>query len=265
MYNVGVDAPTLTAALRGLPVPQIRYRSVTGSTNADALAWAAVGAPDGCLVVADEQTAGRGRLDRRWYTPPGAALAFSLILRAAPSELPHLGLFSPLAGLALWQTLLAYGLPAQIKWPNDVLLAGRKTAGILAEADWTDAAAPVVVLGVGVNVLPESVPPPDLLRFPATCVNAALGAPVDRVTLLSEILSAFFALRPRLGSPQMLQTWQRALAFLGETVYIENQGQPVKSGVLLGVDATGALRLQPPDGPELTIPAGDVSLRPAHF
>ncbi len=264
MYNVGVDAHTLTAALCGLPVPQVRYLPVTGSTNADALAWAAAGAPDGCLVVADEQTAGRGRLDRRWYTPPGSALAFSLILRATPMERPHLGLFSPLAGLALWKTLLTYGLPVKIKWPNDVLLNGRKTAGILAEADWTDANRPVVVLGLGVNVRPESVPPQNLLRFPATCVEVAFGGAVDRLTLLREVLSAFFALRPQLGSPEMLQIWQRALAFLGETVYIENEGQPVKWGVLLGVDATGALRLKPESGPELTIPAGDVSLRPAY-
>ena len=87
-------------------------------------------------MIADQQTKGRGRLGRSWVTNPGAALAFSIILRPTAEEIDHLGLFSPLAGLAVCLALQNLHLPAEIKWPNDVLLARRKTCGILAESVW---------------------------------------------------------------------------------------------------------------------------------
>src|SRR5512138_3442617 len=120
----------LRKVLSKLPLGDVRYFDSIGSTNNEALAWATSGAKDLSLVIADEQTAGRGRLDRKWFTPKGTALAFSLILRPAAEDQPFLMRIVGLAALAVADALRTRGLAAQIKWPNDVLLEGRKVAGI---------------------------------------------------------------------------------------------------------------------------------------
>src|SRR5512138_2140316 len=104
-----MDVHTLTSLLAGLPVPQTRYFDTIGSTNDEAIAWIQAGAQDGCLVVADQQTRGRGRMNRRWITRPAAALAFSVILQPTPEEVGRIGFFSPLGALAICQAL--EGLP----------------------------------------------------------------------------------------------------------------------------------------------------------
>src|SRR5688572_12632522 len=131
-----MDEKTLRKTLSDLPLREFRYFAQTGSTNDVALAWASDGAPDLALIYADEQTTGRGRMGRKWFTPPGAALACSLILRPKGRESENIGLFSGLGALALVRALKKHGLSAQIKWPNDVLINGRKTAGILVETVW---------------------------------------------------------------------------------------------------------------------------------
>src|SRR5512147_2731704 len=127
----------LKKALLKLPLGDVRYFDSIGSTNNEALAWAAGGARDMSLVIADEQMAGRGRLDRKWYTPKGTALAFSLILRPTAEEKPFLTRIVGLAALAVADALRTRGLVVLIKWPNDVLLEGRKVAGILVESVWS--------------------------------------------------------------------------------------------------------------------------------
>ena len=156
-----MDNPYLRALLAGLPLGGLRYFDQVSSTNEAAMMWLDQSARDWSLVVADEQTAGRGRFNRRWVTKPGAALAFSLVLRLAPEEISHLTLFSPWAALAVAQTLEnRFQLRPQIKWPNDVLLSGRKISGILAEISWVGAALEGVVLGIGINVARAAVPHP---------------------------------------------------------------------------------------------------------
>src|SRR5215210_2102100 len=140
-----MDQNELRRALSKLPLGDIRYFDSIGSTNNEALAWAASDAKDFSLVIADEQTAGRGRLDRKWFTPKGTALAFSLILRPSADEERHLTRTVGLAALAIANSLRTRELIAQIKWPNDVLLNGRKVAGILVESVWAGAEADCVV------------------------------------------------------------------------------------------------------------------------
>src|SRR6266508_244708 len=154
--------------LSKLPLGDVKYFDSIGSTNDEALAWAANDTPDFSLVVADEQTVGRGRLDRKWFTPMGTGLAFSLLLRPTAEETPHLTRTVGLAALAVAQSLRARGLAAQIKWPNDVLVHERKVCGILTESVWAGEVVDCVVIGIGVNVLRGSVPPAESLVFPAT-------------------------------------------------------------------------------------------------
>lgn len=255
-----IEEKSLRAALAGLPLAEVRYCAVTGSTNDDAQRWLENGAADFALVVADQQTAGRGRLNRRWITAAGAALAFSLILHPTQAEMSRLALLSPLAGLAVADGLAACcGLQVQIKWPNDVLLGRRKVCGILAETNWQAESLTGVVLGIGVNVAPTSIPPADLLMFPATSVEDAAGRPVQRWELLAAVLKALFAWRQRLGSPEFFQAWENRLAFKDEPVQVQTPSGALE-GTLVGIDAQGGLVLRTGAGKREVITVGDVSL-----
>ncbi len=179
----------LKKSLSRLPLGDVRYFDTIGSTNDEALAWAANDTPDLSLVIADEQTAGRGRLDRKWFTPRGTALAFSIILRPTAEERPHLTRIVGLAALAVADSLRKRGLDARIKWPNDILIQNRKVCGILIESVWSGEDVDCVVIGIGINVLEGSVPPEEMLLFPATSLEAELGHVPDRVELLRDILA----------------------------------------------------------------------------
>jgi BirA family biotin operon repressor/biotin-[acetyl-CoA-carboxylase] ligase len=257
-----MDEKTLRAALRDLTLGGLRFFTAAGSTNDEALAWAARGAPDFSLVVADEQTSGRGRMGRAWFTPPGSALAFSLILRPNPAEREQIGRFSGLGALALVQALRGYGLTAQVKWPNDVLVQRCKVAGILVETVWSGDEIDSLVLGMGVNVYPASLPPPESLTFPAACLQSATLAILSREALLKDILSALVALRAGLASSAFLEAWQDALAFRGEPVQVWQGSAAPLRGEVQGLQADGALLIKNSSGETQVVHFGEVHLRP---
>jgi BirA family biotin operon repressor/biotin-[acetyl-CoA-carboxylase] ligase len=258
-----MDGAQLGIILAGLPVREVVYYNSISSTNDEALEWASEGAGEGLLLVADEQTAGRGRFDRRWVTRPGAALAFSLLLKPTADELSSAALFSPLAGLTLSLALEKnYGLQPQIKWPNDVLLNGLKCAGILVEAVWHGSDLKGVVIGVGINVTQEAVPPAEELLFPATSVEQAAGRPVDRWELLRAVLAELFEWRSRLLTPAFSQAWESRLAYVGQWIEVSRPNAGPVIGKLLGVTDGGDLKLEALHGDIETVTAGDVRLRP---
>lgn len=243
-------------------VSQYRHYSVTGSTNNDALAWAEADAPDFSLVMADEQTSGRGRFERRWISKPGGSLAFSLILRPSPAEIHRLPRLSPLAGIAVSEavnTLL--GVRTQIKWPNDVLLNRRKFCGILVEAQWTGATLAVAVMGIGINVLEQAVPSSSDQSFEATSLQTETGIVLDRGLLLREVLHNIRLWRDRVGTHAFMQRWQRDLAFLNEMVRLEHSEKPSIIGRVKGIDPQGKLILVDESGGEQKFEIGDVHLR----
>jgi BirA family biotin operon repressor/biotin-[acetyl-CoA-carboxylase] ligase len=252
------------AGLKILPgLADVRYFPSLGSTNDMALDWAAAGAQDGSLVLADEQTSGRGRMGRKWYTAPAAALAFSLVLRPKGRECDSVGLFSGLGALALVDALQRLGVDAQIKWPNDVLIHGEKVAGILVEAVWQGEVVEGIILGVGVNVSPEALPPAAGLNFPATCVQNAVKQPVSRGDLLTILLEALLRRREQLASDGFRRDWEAALAFRGAPVQVwAGKDQPL-FGLVRGLQADGSLVLETESGILETIHFGEVHLRPA--
>jgi BirA family biotin operon repressor/biotin-[acetyl-CoA-carboxylase] ligase len=252
----------LKKALSKLPLGDVKYFDSIGSTNNEALAWATSEAKDMSLVIADEQTAGRGRLDRKWFTPPGTALAFSLILHPTAEEKPYLSRMVGLAALAVVDTLSTRGLIAQIKWPNDILLNGQKVAGILIESVWSGEEVDCLVIGIGMNILEGSVPSTELLHFPATSLEESLGPAVEREKVLHAILAEIIALRPHIGSDSFIASWEKALAFRGEQVQVdEGSGNPI-TGKLLGLESDGSLRLSDEQSNSITVRFGDVRLRP---
>lgn len=261
-----MDQHKLENLLSALPLGSLRYFNTVGSTNDLAKRWAEARAPDLSLVVADEQTAGRGRLDRRWLTPPGSGLAFSLILRPEAIDLAtHLPRLTALGALAVCETLnaaLPPMLPAQIKWPNDVLATRRKLAGVLAEAHWRGDELVAAIIGIGINVAPSSVPPEGELDFPATCVEAVVEKPVKRWELLQGVLATFIELRGQLSSPDLIRAWEHRLAFRGEWVQFLVDNQPPLEGQVLGLDENGSLRLRLRTGELTSHSFGEIRLRP---
>lgn len=257
-----MDQLELKKALSNLPLGDVRYFDSIGSTNNEALAWAAGEAKDLSLVIADEQTAGRGRLDRKWFTPKGTALAFSLILRPTAVEKLHLTRIVGLAALTVVDALRTRGLIAQIKWPNDVLLNGRKVAGILIESVWSGDEVDCIVIGIGINVYREAVPSPELLQFPATSLEESLGPEVERERILQDILAGVIALRPHIATDSFIASWEKALAFRGEQVQVEEGNGISARGRLLGLESDGSLKLSTENGESITVRFGDVSLRP---
>jgi BirA family transcriptional regulator, biotin operon repressor / biotin---[acetyl-CoA-carboxylase] ligase len=221
-----------------LGTPRLHLRATT-STNDRARALAAAGAPHGTLVTAAEQSAGRGRQGRTWSAPPGRALLMSLVLRSPDRMLPLA------AAVAVAE---AAGAEAAIKWPNDVLLGGRKVAGILAEARPQDGWA---VLGIGMNVAVRIEELPDELRGTA----ATLGLEArDLDTVLGRVLAALersFAL----DHAALLDAWRARDALLGREVSWADG-----SGRAAGIDGEGRLVVRLPAGGSVALESGEVHL-----
>lgn len=262
-----MDQISLGSRLADLLLPEIHYFDRVDSTNAEAQRWIDKGAPDRGLVVANEQSSGRGRLGRHWYTPPGAGLAFSLILHAPPMEAQYLPRLTGLGALATRTALQKeYKLPALVKWPNDVLINQRKVSGILAEASWSGDALKAVIVGIGINIAPESISAVNLtsteLNYPATCVENELGYPIDRVELLHAVLYECLEALQRLTKPDFIHEWETALAFRDQFVILSSGIDSTISGKLVGLSQDGALILLTSEGRELKVEIGEMHLKP---
>ena len=251
----------LESQLANLNLSEIRFFESVGSTNDEAMAWARKGAHDLSLIVADEQTMGRGRMDRPWFTPPRTALAFSLILRPTYAEKSLLSRTVGLAALATADVLQTLNLEPQIKWPNDILLNGRKLAGILIEATWLEDEVQSIVIGMGMNVAKAALPSTDILGFPATCLEDKLGYVPNRHIILHSILANIIALRPHMGTDAFISSWEKKLAYYGRQVRVEMGGGKSIYGEVVGLESDGSLKLRGDDGKTMAVRFGDVRLR----
>lgn len=242
---------------------EIRPFDTIGSTNDEALEWIDNGAPDFALVIAEEQTKGRGRFDRRWVTRPGSSLALSLILKPSLFEKKVLPLFAPLCGLAVHDAFTAlFDLDTEIKWPNDILINRRKCCGILVEAAWLGNEINGIVLGIGINISRASLPPTEMQLFAATCLEDALDKPVDRYQVLSAVLQSIKKWRSQIGTETFFNEWQNNLAFKNENVMIVESEKQSIIGIEKGIDKQGRLVLILKNNKEAAFEVGDVHLRP---
>ena len=278
-----VRTPLDAAALRAAVVRPdglwrtVEVTAVTGSTNADLLARAAGGEPEGAVLAAEQQSAGRGRLGRTWVAPPRAAVTFSVLLRPAAVPRARLGWLPLLAGVAVAAAIRdVTGLDARLKWPNDVLigprntLAGesggvvpqRKVGGILAES-----AGDAVVAGIGVNVStgPAELPPPGPGALAATSLGLEGAASLDRARLLAEILAGLerryrawcqvFGDTERSG---LRAEYTGLCATLGRRVRVDLPGGRRLGGLAAALDEDGRLLVSVPPDADLPVAAGDI-------
>ena len=233
---------------------------VLDSTNVTAREMAAAGAPDGAVVIADAQRRGRGRLGREWVSPARKNLYVSIVLRCdlPPERLAQINL---LAGVAACETIREWCPAAAIKWPNDVLLDGRKTAGILSELEQS-ADRRAVVLGIGVNLNSSLGDFPDELRDKATSLHLACGIDVDRARFAARLLGAVerhYEQWRRAGFAPVAARWRELAPLIGRRIHVAEPGGTVE-GEVVDLDDDGALRIRRDDGTEHRVVAGDVTV-----
>ena len=254
----GIIESSLTTTRMGFRVP---YSSTTGSTMDDASKLARENAPEGTLVVAEQQTAGRGRFQRTWVSPPAVNLYFSLLLRPRTE---HTSQLTMMASLALARVLHSIALDKDqvaIKWPNDVRMSGRKIGGILIENSLSQESVDnfsIVGMGVNVNFDPGEYPE---IRDTATSLQCELDHPVSRLALLGAIMEEMeeLYLAIRQGN-SVREEWVSMLDTLGQQVQVA-WGEQVYEGYAQGVDEGGSLVLRLGDGSLQTLAAGEVTLR----
>lgn len=249
----------LTASTFGRPA-ESRWLGRVDSTNLIARDAARAGAPEGTLIVAEEQRAGRGRLGRRWQAPYGSSLLVSLLLRPPATVYPALLPFLTAVALAETMEQILAVQPA-LKWPNDVQVDGRKLAGILAESDYTGDQLDAVVVGVGLNVnIPRELLAP--IAPPATSLLIELGRPVERVPLLAAFLARWEnRYRALLRGESPVPAWRTRAPMLGAPIEVRPAEGSSWSGIALDVTDNGALLVRDAAGLVRTVHAADVSVR----
>jgi BirA family biotin operon repressor/biotin-[acetyl-CoA-carboxylase] ligase len=259
-----MDIPSWKKCLSELPLGELYLYEQIGSTNQVAEKLILDGAPPFSLVLADYQTAGQGRHGRSWETRAGAALAFSLIVYPKPEWISPetLGKLSGLGALAVAEVLSEnYQLPAEIKWPNDVLVNGKKVCGVLVDVLWTGNHLKGAVIGIGINVSSGSVPEEKNLNFPTDSLEGAAGKEISRLELLVRVLESLLKWYPELPSRFLTTAWQGKLAYQNKTVILKIGEDLIDRGQLLGLTEEGALILLSESGEERKYWNGEIQLR----
>jgi BirA family biotin operon repressor/biotin-[acetyl-CoA-carboxylase] ligase len=234
-----------------------------GSTNDRVMAAGRDGAPEGLAVIADRQTAGRGRLGRPWASPPGVGLYTSILLRP---RLPagQAPLLTLVAGLAVAEAIeRVTGLAPRLKWPNDLLVNGKKVVGILTETASLESRVNYVAVGIGINVRQEAQDLPEELRATATSLRLASGREVPRGNLAAEIYNGLDGWYREFSAGHLetiLARGRERSAILGSSVDVL-AGDERWSGLAVDLDADGALLVRKENGTVRRVVAGDVSIR----
>lgn len=234
---------------------EVRVVATTGSTNHDVSALARGGAGEGLVLVSGEQTAGRGRLDRSWVSPPGASIAMSLLLKPLPA-FPQWGWLSLLAGMAVAsavEDLAPDPTDVTLKWPNDVLLRGDKLCGILSERiEHADGARAVVGIGINVSLTRDQLP------VPAATSLALAGLPTDRDVIVAGVLNHFSRYYRQWSlSGSLREEYQASCASIGAELTIVVDEHRRVHGIGRGIDAYGRLEVATARGVEI-FAVGDV-------
>lgn len=251
-------AACLTTRILGRP--SVTVFTETDSTNRQAKLLAGQGAPEGTVVTAESQTSGRGRRGRTWLSPAGQGLCLSIILRPplTPAQAPQITLMT---AVAVARTLENSGVPANIKWPNDILVEDRKIAGILTEISTEMDQVDWVIVGLGLNVNTTDRQMPAAIRGQATSMQIQTGRSLSRTELLCSLLQNFEDCYEQLkteGFGPIMEQWRRMSDIIGRQVHVDVMGTR-HCGTVAAVDDDGVLILEDADGRTRRIFSGDVT------
>jgi BirA family transcriptional regulator, biotin operon repressor / biotin---[acetyl-CoA-carboxylase] ligase len=235
----------------------VLYFPITTSTNDIARQQAMVKCPEGTAVIAEKQTSGRGRLRREWVTPQGN-IAVSVVLYPARKDLHFLTMLASLA--VLYSIEKTAGLRCQLKWPNDVLIGGKKVCGILLESQASAESVEYAIIGIGINVNMKLADYPEISAI-ATSLTDETGKEVSRVFLLQNLFVEMEKLYLRLRAGEsILAEWRDNLATIGKHIRVR-AGDDVFEGIAEAADEDGSLMLRCADGRLMKFTAGDVTLK----
>jgi BirA family biotin operon repressor/biotin-[acetyl-CoA-carboxylase] ligase len=257
-----MDTISIYDALACVPLSELHFLETTPSTNDHAFHLIKDGVDDWCLIVTEEQTAGRGRGNRNWLSPARSALTFSIIIRPSIEESRFASLLPALAAISVHDALSAIkGVQPSIKWPNDLLVNHKKVAGILVESDWQGGNLKHAVIGIGINILRSAISPSNQFSFPATTLEDETDRSIPRWGLLAEIVQAMHQRRKQLIGGRFLPDYRNQLSYIGRIVRLSNFNITEMTGTLTGVSEDGSLILTLPDGKREIIQVGELHLR----
>lgn len=254
------DIEILSGLSTGLIARNIHFFSSLDSTNIKAYELGRLGAPEGSAVIAETQTRGKGRIGRRWESPPGLNLYVSIILRPpVPPQSAHNLTF--LSAVALAESIEAFiSRKPEVKWPNDILIDGKKTAGILLEMDSEPDRVHFVIAGIGVNLNMKHSMLPEVIRPIATSVSEKAGREIDRAQFARSLFSSmekWYKVYLNGGFGPILDAWKGFFTMEGKALKVTSFDK-VTTGVCAGVDPDGALLLKTASGDVMRVISGDV-------
>jgi BirA family biotin operon repressor/biotin-[acetyl-CoA-carboxylase] ligase len=241
---------------------KIHFYPDIDSTNTEAFNLAAAGAPEGTVVIADSQTKGRGRMQRVWHSPSGSNIYTSLILRPnlKPDRVPQISI---LAGVAVAEIMDNFcpGM-VNLKWPNDVLLNGKKVCGILAQMKTSASRVDFIILGIGINININYNRLPQDIKNSATSLAIETDRKISRQELIIDLYENLAKWYKKLiadGFSTVKEKWLSMAPMIGKRVQITS-GDEVISGKALGIDEQGSLLLLTAEGRKIKISAGDATI-----
>lgn len=243
---------------------EVIYMDVVSSTNTVAKEKAAQGYSEGMVIIADQQTAGKGRLGRSWESPPGTGIWLSIVLRPeiSPPEAPFITILAALAvARALEKTV---GITPGIKWPNDIVLEKAKVCGILTEMSAEMERINYIIVGIGINVNQDIFDFPEEIRDKATSVKTVVGHTVDRKAIVMKVLEYFekfyFSALQEGSKKKLVEEYRQYSLTLGSQVKVICQNQTI-TGKALDITEKGELIVQTENGEKITVFSGEVSVR----
>lgn len=257
-----LNAETLQHAAQTRLLGQVvRYWESVDSTNAAVVRLLKEGALEGTVVMADTQTAGRGRIGKQWFSPPGVNLHLSVLLKP-PLHLPEVRLYTLIGSLAIADAVESYGVKSQVKWPNDVLVGDKKIGGVLTEVQAHDGRAEALIMGFGVNLNIDRSSMDRLYgeaAVGATSLREVVGRMVDRNAFAARVLESLeqrhFDFLSH-GKTPLLAEWRRR-SFLGRRVTVREEDVHVE-GIAMSLDEEGCLIVNLDDGSTVRVREGEV-------
>lgn len=257
----------LREKLKTFPNLSLRYYPQTDSTNTEGLRILENNETVGnLLLLTEHQNAGRGRHHRTWISDSEDSLTFSLVITNIHDLKPQaIPLLSLAAAIAVVDAILnTTTIKPKVKWPNDVLINRNKVCGILSEAVWEGDHLKGVVIGIGINLAQNAVPPTADLRYPASSIEQMTGVKPPPIILIEGILHSFFHWLPVVEKETFHKRYQNDLAFMGESVNIFNEvGKKTSSGICSGITLDGSLIIKTKENRPIICSAGEITIRPA--